>query len=336
MTIKDIAKESGYSVSTVSRVLNHRSDVSPEAKDKINRIVAEHNFVPNSNAKHLKQTMTKTILLLVRGRYNTLFYNIVEEIQKAMETTSYSMNVFFLDEEENEVETAIALSRDHKPQGIIFLGGNLLFFKERFAEIELPCVLVTNSAIELDFPNLSSVATDDMEAARCAISYLIGQGHRHIGILGGGKNLSRTSERRYLGCKKSFEEHKIAFSEEEYYFQSRFSIESAYQEMGKVLKRNKPLTAVFAMSDVMAIGAMRAIVDSGLRVPEDISVFGFDGIQMANYYIPRLTTIKQQYCQMAKESVDILLNAIDAGTPAVHKIIPFELVEGESVKKIEH
>ena len=333
MTIKDIAKESGYSVSTVSRVLNHREDVSPEAKEKNDRIVAEHNFVPNSNAKQLKQTMSKTILLLVRGRYNTLFYNIVEEIQKAMKSTSYSINIVFLDEDENEVETAIALSRDHKPQGIIFLGGNLLYFKKQFAELQLPCVLVTNSAKELGYSNLSSVATDDMEAAKCAVSHLIAYGHRHIGILGGNRNASRTSERRYLGCIKSFEEHGIVF-QEKYYFQCRYSLKSAYEETLKALKNTKPLTAIFAMSDIMAIGAIRAIIDSGLRVPQDVSVFGFDGIQMAEYFNPKLTTIRQQYCIMARESVEILLDAIDACTPAVHKIIPFELMDGESVKKI--
>ncbi|MGN0343111.1 MAG: LacI family DNA-binding transcriptional regulator [Roseburia sp.] len=334
MTIKDIARESGYSVSTVSRVLNHRSDVSPEAKEKIDRIVAEHNFVPNSNAKQLKQTLSKTVLLLVRGRYNLLFNNIVEEIQKAMEHTAYSMNVFFLDEDENEVETAISLSREHKPQGILFLGGNLQFFQKRFGEIHLPCVLVTNSAIELDFPNLSSVATDDMEAAKCAVSYLIDHGHVHIGILGGKRAASRTSERRYLGCKKSFEEHGLEFREDTCYFQSRYSLENAYDETLKMLKTVKPLTAIFAMSDMMAIGAIRAIIDYGLRVPEDVSVFGFDGIQMAEYYNPKLSTIRQQYCLMARESVKILLDAIDSGIPAVHKIIPFELIDGESVKKI--
>ena len=101
MTIKDIAKESGYSVSTVSRVLNNRNDVSPEAEKKIRRIVAEHNFVPNGNAKHLKQIASKTICVLVKGTSNMLFSGIAEEIQTIVNKTNYTLNMIYLDEEEN-------------------------------------------------------------------------------------------------------------------------------------------------------------------------------------------------------------------------------------------
>lgn len=104
MTIKDIAKESGYSVSTVSRVLNNRDDVSPEAEKKIRRIVAEHNFVPNGNAKHLKQIASKTICVLIKGTSNMVFSGIAEEIQTIVNKTSYTLNMIYLDEEENEVE----------------------------------------------------------------------------------------------------------------------------------------------------------------------------------------------------------------------------------------
>ena len=112
MTIKDIAKESGYSVSTVSRVLNNRRDVSPEAKKRIDEIVAAHNFVPNNNAKHLKQMITKTILVLVKGNSNMLFASIVEEIQKTVEKTKYAVSIYYLDEDANEVEQAITLMRE--------------------------------------------------------------------------------------------------------------------------------------------------------------------------------------------------------------------------------
>ena len=115
MTIKDIAKESGYSVSTVSRVLNNRDDVSPEAEKKIRRIVAEHNFVPNGNAKHLKQIASKTICVLIKGTSNMVFSGIAEEIQTIVNKTSYTLNMIYLDEEENEVEQAIIQCRERKP-----------------------------------------------------------------------------------------------------------------------------------------------------------------------------------------------------------------------------
>ena len=102
VTIKDIARESGYSISTVSRVLNHRTDVSPDAKKRIEEVVEQFHFVPNNNAKHLKQSNTKTIGILVKGISNMLFANIVEEIQKMIEKTSYTIVVSYLDEDDDE------------------------------------------------------------------------------------------------------------------------------------------------------------------------------------------------------------------------------------------
>ena len=334
MTIKDIAKESGYSVSTVSRVLNNRRDVSPEAKKRIDEIVAAHNFVPNNNAKHLKQMITKTILVLVKGNSNMLFASIVEEIQKTVEKTKYAVSIYYLDEDANEVEQAITLMRERKPLGMLFLGGNPQFFQKEFDQIRIPCVLVTNQGEKMGFGNLSSVATDDVEASMCAVDFLIGRGHRRIGILGGVTTLSHTSKQRLEGCRKSFEKNGLAEEPEAFYEKARFSYESSYQAMNRLLDRNLNITAVFAMSDVMAVGAVRAIRDRGLQVPEDISIIGFDGIPLANYYNPKLATVKQQYQILAVRSVEILLGAIDLKKPAVYEIIPFELVAGESVKQI--
>ena len=117
ITIVDIAKESGYSVSTVSRVLNNKKDVSPVAKQKIMEIVEAHKFVPNNNAKHLKQGVTKNILAFVKGTSNMLFASIIEEIQTIIADTEYSLRVYYLDEEENEVAEAVRfLNARRRPQ----------------------------------------------------------------------------------------------------------------------------------------------------------------------------------------------------------------------------
>ena len=333
MTIIDIAKESGYSVSKVSRVLNNRRDVSPEAKKKIMEIVESHNFVPNNNAKHLKQTVTKNMIVLVKGTLNMLFASIIEEIQRTVENTLYTVTVTYLDEDDNEVLEAIRLMRERKPVGILFLGGNPNFFKESFEEVSIPCVLVTNNGADWGFQNLSSVATDDTLAAKAAVDYLFSCGHREIAVLGGDLQASHTSLMRYRGCEKSFSEHGRA-PKDLHYMKCRFSFDSAYRAMKKILEEKKPLTAVFAMSDVMAIGAIRAIRDAGLSVPDDISVIGFDGTNLADYYNPKLATIKQEYHVIARKSVEILFNVIDFQKNAVHEIIPFELTLGESVKDL--
>jgi len=334
ITIKDIARESGYSVSTVSRVLNNRRDVSPEAKKKIEEIVAAHHFVPNNNAKHLKQTVSKTIVVMVKGTYNMLFASIVEEIQTMMEKTKYNLAVSYVDEDANEVEQALIMCRERNPLGILFLGGNMEYFEERFEAVGVPCVLVTNQGKNLHFSNLSSVATDDIAAAKCAVDYLISQGHTRIGIIGGDRKLSYTSKQRYRGCLESFQEHGLEFEEEKYYEKSRFSYDSAYRATKRMMENTGDITAVFAMSDVTAIGTIRALRDMGLNVPEDISVMGFDGIMLAEYYNPKLTTIQQQHKILAARSVEILLNYIEFNADSVHEIVPFNLVQGESVKNI--
>ncbi len=133
---------------------------------------------------------------------------------------------------------------------------------------------------------------------------------------------------------RSFQKHQIPFEEEQYFEKARFSYESGYRAMKRLMKKAEDITAVFAMSDVIAIGAIRAVIDCGRQVPEDISVMGFDGITMAEYYNPKLTTIQQQYNILAVRSVEILLQNIDWNVAPVYEIIPFHLVQGESVRKI--
>lgn len=335
VTIKDIAREAGYSVSTVSRVLNHRNDVSPDAREKIEEIVAKFNFVPNNNAKHLKQSNSKAIGVLVKGISNMLFASIVEEIQRMIEKTEYTLVVSYLDEDADEVEQAILLCRERKPLGLLFLGGNPDYFEEEFAGVDVPCVLVTNRANQMPFDNLSSVATDDIEAARCAVDALFDAGHEKIGILGGNIEKSYTSHQRFAGCLESFENHGRKLNVELCYEKARFSYDSAYRGMERLLAKYPDLTAVFAMSDVMAIGAIRALRDMKYRIPEDISVIGFDGTTLAEYYNPKLATIKQQYSTLATRSVEILFGQIELKKEPVHEIVPFEFVSGESIRIIK-
>lgn len=335
VTIKDIARESGYSVSTVSRVLNNRNDVSPDARKKIEEVVAKFNFVPNNNAKHLKQNNSKAIGVLVKGISNMLFASVVEEIQRMIEKTEYTLVVSYLDEDADEVEQAILLCRERKPLGLLFLGGNPEYFHREFSGVDVPCVLVTNRANEMHFENLSSVATDDIAAARCAVDQLFVAGHRRIGILGGDFDKSYTSHQRFLGCEQSFSEHGEVLDVEHCYEKARFSFGSACRAMKRLIGKFPDVTAVFAMSDVMAIGAIRALRDLGYRVPEDVSVIGFDGTSLAEYYNPKLATIKQQHQTLANRSIEILFGQIELKKEPIHEIVPFEFVNGESIRVID-
>ena len=330
MTIKDIARISGVGVATVSRVLNNHPDVSDETRRKVLAVVAEQGFQPNTNAKHLKQQTSVSIAILVKGAMNMLFADLVERIQQLLQNAGRDANLYYLDEDADEVRYALRLCQERKPLGILFLGGDLEFFQAEFAPISVPCVLLTNSAKELSFPNLSSLTTNDEEAAYQMTHCLAEQGHRHIGLLGGNQSSTQISYRRARGCRRALEELNLPFDSRQYE-PCRYSLPDAYGAAKRLLTRCPELTALFCTSDVMAIGAIRAISDLGRRVPQDISVAGFDGIALGQFSLPRLATVRQNTQELARQGVELLLQNLQHQRPPVHGVVPFQLIPGESV-----
>ena len=335
MTIKDLAAQTGYSVGTVSRVLNHHPNVSEKARRAIQDAAIRTGFQPNVNAKNLKQQYATTILVVVKGTFNELFSELLESLQGLLADTRYPLHVDYMDEDSNEVLRAVQLCRERKYLGILFLGGNIQNFKQDFSRIHLPCVLITNNASSLSFPNLSSVYTDDRQAARCAADALIALGHRQFVIVGGDRELSDTGRLRYEGYLQSFQEHGIQFDATLDYRGVRFSYQDGYDATQSLLSIGRKFTALLAEADVMAIGAIRALWDHGLRVPEDVSVIGFDGLPLGSYLIPQLATISQDVKQLARRSVEILLNSIEQGGVPLHESIPFLLHQRESTHRLE-
>ncbi len=336
-TIKDIAKLSGYSIGTVSRVLNDHPNVSQDAKRAIDRVIQEMNYRPNSNAKQLKQQSYSPVIILIKGYSNIFFASLLEQVQKQLRALNEEAAVYYLDEFENEVKAAIQLSMAKKPRGFIFLGGNLEYFKMDFDKIDVPSVLITNTAKELPFTNLSSFSTDDVESSKQVMEHLIAKGHRRIGVIGGtsSKEGSQVGYRRMEGCKKAFQEHGIMFDESLQYEPCRFTMQGGYEAMQSLLLKSPDLTAVFAISDAVALGAMRAIEDAKLSIPEDISMVGYDGIDMVNYTTPRLASVKQDVEQLAYLGVDDLLKRVrKKRVECVHQVVDFDLLGASSIKDL--
>ena len=334
MTIRDLAEKTGYSVATISRVLNNHPNVSKQTREAVNRAVEESGFKINANAQQLKQHAT-SILVVVKGTSNELFSEMVESIQNLVSQTRYPLYVDYMDEDSNEVLRAIQLCREKKPLGILFLGGNSQNFQKDFAKIDIPCVLVSNDASGLPFSNLSSVATNDRQAARCAMDSLIALGHRQFVIVGGDREASDTARLRYQGCLDAFRNHGIAYDEELDYQGVRFSYQDGYNATQKLIASGRRFTALFAEADVMAIGAIRALHNNGLRVPRDISVMGFDGLPLGSFLVPQLSTVIQSAQLMAKRSVEILIDRIEHGGTACHESVPYALYQRESTRRID-
>ena len=332
MTIKDIARISGCSVSTISRVINDRPDVRPETKERVLEVMREAGFVPNTNARQLKIQQSRSLVFVVKGTRNIFFSDFLVQLQRAATLYGYSGIVSYLDENANEIDAAEKILREIKPKGMIFLGGSVANFQKGFANISVPSVLATLVSDKLDFPNLSMVGVDDRAAAYQAVSYLIQQGHRKIAVLGGPAT-SYPSMMRRQGAQQAMEDAGIRF-EDKLYGLSNYDFESAYHAMNGLLARRAEFTALFAMSDVIAFGAIRALVSAGLRVLEDVSVIGFDGITMSRYCVPVMTTIVQPSEQIALQSIELLVRQIEHGTPAQTVTLQPELQQGESVRAI--
>ena len=334
MTIKDISALTGYSVGTVSRVLNNQPNVSEKARSVITEAARRSGFQLNANAKQLKQSHSNVILVVVKGTSNELFGKLVEALQARAAQTHYPLVVDYMDEENNEVLRAVRLCRERKPLGILFLGGNREHFLADFDKITVPCVLVTNDASGLSFPNLSSVSSDNCRAAQLAVDQLVAMGHRRIVVIGGDREHSDTTQLRYQGCLEAFGTHGIEFDGELDYEAVRFSFAEGYRAAQNLLSRGRNFTAIFAMADIMAIGAIRALRDAGLRVPEDVSVMGFDGLLIGAYTVPTLSTIRQSVDQLAQLSMDILLENIDSPQHPRYETVPVSMELRESARDI--
>jgi len=338
-TIRDIARMSGYSIGTVSRVINHRADVSEEARRKIEEIIREQNYQPNTSARTLRRSVSSEISIVVRGTGNTFLQSVLEKVQICIQDHGESANVKFIGETDDEVSVAVELVQDLKPKGLLFLGGSIPSFRREFSKIDVPSVLITASAEMLDCVGLSSFSTDDVDAGATVAKVLLSQGHRRIGILGGYRESSIGEQpedgpaSRVWGAVRKLQESGVSFDFGRDYEGCSFSAEGGYQAAERLLRRTPDLTAIFAISDTIAIGAIRAFNDLGLHVPEDMSVVGFDGIAYAQYCVPRLATIRQDAEALARESVEDLLMRISYERPTVHKKVPYQFINGESVAR---
>ena len=260
MTIKDIARLSGYSLGTVSRVLNNHPDISDKARERVMAVVQEQGFEPNANAKLLKMQAQSAIAVLVKGTQNLLFADILERVQALLQESGEEVYVAYLDEDADEVQYAVQLVKLRRPKGFLFLGGDLECFRSEFQQITAPCVLLTNDAKSLGFGNLSSFTTDDTAAASAVIEYLYRHGHRKIGILGGNLASEQISFKRLQGAQRSMRELGLPFDTKTHHVPCRFSMKDGYDAARTLLAREPDLTAIFALGDVVALGAMRGSV----------------------------------------------------------------------------
>lgn len=336
MTIKDIAKLCGVSVSTVSRALNNRPDVSQELRQKILAVVEENNYIPNNSARDLVRSQSDTIGVVTRGIGNLFFSDMLKTITREIDKAGYTTVLRQIPSGEDEINAGAVLEREKRLLGLLFLGGRFDYTPEELATINVPfvCCSYTNSFGTLQERDYASVSIDDQAAAYSAVSHLIELGHRNIAALIPSPTDRSISELRYNGYRAALFANNIPHNKNLVVETGdSYEFEDAYKAVRSLLHSGHAFTALFCVSDTMAIAAMKAITDDGLSVPNDISVIAIDGLRISEYTNPTLTTMVQPSEVLSCESVHILLDMIDKGLPPRHCQVPAVLRPGGSVSK---
>ena len=318
------------SVTTVSRVLNGRPDVSRETRERVHAIIAEHNFVGNANARGLKQQDEIVAALILRGRSNPFLSGLGETMLHYAAESPVSMLLEAIDEKADEYQTALRLMHEKRAKGFVFLGSRLDERADVLREADVPMVFATVDASKAGFAKGSSVFINERSMGREAAEALLRAGHRKIAVFGGDRTVGDGLAARFLGARDAFEKTGVSFDESRY-VETRFSLSGAYDAARAFFTAHADTTAVFAMSDVVAMGVIRALKDLNKRVPEDVSVVGFDGIEMGEYFIPSLTTVVQPAEEIARKSVEALLDMMLHGGKGRQIKLKAELTRRESV-----
>lgn len=333
MTLKEIAKEAGVSISTVSRVLNNTNPkaASQEVRERIWEIVRRTGYTPNSAAQNLKlgntssKTLNRSLACLFARTPNAPNDPFFSTLAKSVEVEAYKQNYIlkssFTSFDITKSETC-HLILDNNVNGVVILGRcdkpTLKFLKQHFHYV----VYTGLNGIDA---NYDQILCDGYDASVCAMEYLISLGHKHIGYVG-----ETSDENRYLGYETVLKKSNLPF-DDSYIASISFSSNGGYLGTKALLEKNQNITAIFCGNDITAIGAIRAIKDLGLEVPKDISIISIDDIDTAQYLSPMLTTVHIPVEEMGKTAAKILIDRIQGGHTLPMKInLPCYLAKRES------
>ncbi len=340
LTIKDVARICGVGVSTVSRAINNHPDINPETKEKIMRVIEENHYIPNNSARNLKRTESNTIAIMIKGIDNPFFLAMFKIFEQELGQQDYTFLLQRVQQEEDELAVARELTKEKRLKGIIFLGGRVDREPKELRELGIPYVLCTFAPEKsMLTPQVNYISIDDEEESYRIVDYLCELGHKKIAIIRPLYSDRGIGRSRYNGYVRALKKHGIEVDPGLVLYMKddieAFTPANGYAVTRELLESGRDFTALFTMSDTTAIGACKAILEAGKRVPDDYSVAGFDGIDMANYYHPSLTTICQPKEEMARASIKMLLDLIeDRPVRQNQQIFAAELLVGESTKQI--
>jgi DNA-binding LacI/PurR family transcriptional regulator len=336
VTIRDVAKKADVSPGTVSRVLNGSPLVSKATKERVLQAVEEMNYIPNIVARQLSTGKTLTIAVIVPFFTRPSYVERMNGIISVLADSHYDLMIHNAETLEQRDVCFREIPRRERVDGVLILSippsKNHI---QLLLEANLPIVLI--DSYHPDLGGFSQVYIDDVEGGRKATQHLVDLGHRRIGFIGDliDNPLSFTaSYKRFTGYKQVLEAAGIPFRPE-YYGEDQHGLQEAKRDSIRMLTLPEPPTAIFAASDTQALGVLKAAEELGISVPEQLSIIGYDDIEIAEYL--GLTTIRQMLFESGQRGIELLLKVLeDPSIPAEHEILPTELVERKTTAPPAH
>ena len=325
-TIRAVAARAGVSVATVSRVINNPESVSETRREKVSTAIRELNYIPNPVAKALGSSKLRSLAIVVPTVVNTFMAAAMGGIIEVLEQSSYDALLFDAQESFERERQFFTILPNKMIEAAIFIGGAGQQLDFSALAERMPVALIARSETP---ENVSAFIGDELQGMKRLVVHLVDLGHTEIGLISGTMN-STDGVRRFGMFKQALESEGLEWRAENCVV-GEWTIEGGYQSMQKLLKKRNPPTAVICATDIMAQGALGAAYQGGVRVPQDVSVVGFDNALGSAYLAPPLTTLKYPSYRMGKMAAKSVLQKLEHNsTEYVHKQLPLELLPRQS------
>ncbi|MCY9657554.1 LacI family DNA-binding transcriptional regulator [Paenibacillus chondroitinus] len=329
--IKDVAQKAGVSVTTVSRVLNGEKYVKDDLKAKVKRAIDELGYAPSHIARSLVRKKTNLIGVIVPDLTSSFYSTILSSIEETASLNDYNLLVCNIIEDTDKELKYLNVFHEMRVDGIIIMHEKLSDEIRNFIhKLDIPIIFSSVRPVDHKF---ISVIIDDYEAAYDATKYLTELGHERIAFIGGDMRDVTSGQNRYVGYRNALKDQRVRIINDYIRF-GDYKTQSGYDMMKELLACEPRPTALFAVSDDMAVGAMNCIHDHQLKVPDDISIIGFDGSQLTELVRPRLSSMEQPIQEMGKITVNTMIDIISnpSSSPREDLILKHKLVVRDSCK----
>ncbi len=319
-TIKDVALRAGVSVTTVSHVVNDTRHVSAKGRERVELAIRELGYVPNAMARSLKSNTTSTLGMLIPNSSNPYFAEIVRIVEDRCFGAGYTLVLCNTDDEPRRQSVYLQVLAERRIDGLIVVSTGADeddSLATQLRGLRIPTVLVDR---EIADPACDLVETAHMQGGLLAVRHLLSLGHKRIACIGGPLGVT-SSEQRIEGWRMALAETGSAPNADALLWRGGFTSQGGYEAMHAILRTEQKPSAVFVCNDLMAIGALRAAHESGVRVPDELSIVGFDDIELSAYTSPPLTTVAQPKERIGALAVDMLLERMGGKRRDARKVV---------------